>query len=111
VKRPELSPLSGATRRYCGDVAVAMARAIADDGWICAVIVEGETRTRFLVRDPKHTPIAVDSVQATDAAAAAAISFALDDDRIDDDAIGWTDGGPQVASSWSERWRLASNGR
>ena len=86
----------GQVTRRCGDVTVRCHFDDRSERYVCRLSVDGRGRGTQYVGVPSERNIAVDAPGEFDAAARAAISFALADHKIDDSECHFGEAGPVV---------------
>lgn len=85
----------GEAIRYCGKVKIKCSFDDAANQYVCRLYMGGHAGTQYVGVAPASR-LAVDSPQAFDNAARAAVSFALDDKQIDESECDYGDGGPTI---------------
>lgn len=84
-----------ATKRYSGNITVALSFVDSENHYKCNVSVGGKRGKTIIVNPPRHLTRSVDSADAFDDAAKAAISFAADE-GLDTDGADHTGSGVAI---------------
>jgi hypothetical protein len=90
--------------RYSGDIKISIVYSDEEQEYACRLEADGERTEYTTVGEPKILEHAVDSPEALDTAAHAALSFALDDQRDIMDKAASTDSGWHVGRTEADRW-------